>query len=95
MLSDDLNGKPPVEEKQPIIIIPVCGKCGAGRKDPWPHGAPLTANEIFMGRARMMIVICGNPTCGVIHSVQCLEIAIPQQAPGPAKSLIIPPGSAN
>lgn len=68
-----------LQQSEQKPIIPTCGKCGAGRKAPWPDGAPLVMTNLQMGPMMLGVFACGNPACGAIHSVQVLQMAVPQQ----------------
>lgn len=75
-------------QQQPKPIVPVCGHCRAGRKAPWPDGAPLVMTKLTMGNLLIGVFACGNPDCGAIHSCQVLQATVSQQQ----RPLIQPPG---
>lgn len=91
----DQNGNNPqgaLDELQRTAAPPVpkatCGKCGAGRSEPWANGAPLIMQHMNMGPMLVGVFYCGNPACGAVFSVQLLEMR--QAAPEPKSSVIMP-----
>lgn len=70
-------------------VRPICPKCGAGTEPPYEHGCPVAMTNLVMGPAMCAVVYCG--ACGVIISVQVLEMATmggPHQPP-PSR-LVVP-----
>lgn len=72
-----------------VKLKPVCGACGAGRE---PESiAPVVMTQTVLGPALCAVFFCGNPSCGVIYSMQVLEMVRPGQMPPEPQSKIIVP----
>ncbi len=70
----------------PTRIMPRCGYCKAGEE----NGAPLAAMPLQMGDLHCILIFCGNPACGAIHTVNVMAVAgPPSQQPS---NLIAIPG---